>query len=171
MSELERRGREAEAARKRTERRNAAREAKERAKEAEFDRQLADGVDPEEAYARAYGVSVERQRRQSAILSLRDAGYKGAGFDQLVQSAFRDHASQAYLDAETVTRGHMLNKAGQAARVHPSSLFTGPEARARKYASEELLSYWQTHGRPTVDDFKAGLLGGEMRSAGTAAFL
>lgn len=55
----------------------------------------------------------------------------------------------AFTAAESETRGHMLSKAGKAAGVNPQSLWTGPEARARRYASEELRAYWDRHGRLT----------------------
>lgn len=159
VAELDRRDRVAAAARQR-------KEAKEAAREADFDRRMAAGEDAEEAYAAAYGKDIERVRRDSAITSLRSSGYRGAGFDALARNAFQDHVRQSYADAEDATRGHMLSKAGQAAGVHPRSLFAGPETRARKYASEDLLAYWQEHGRMTVDDFKASLLGGSMRTTG-----
>jgi hypothetical protein len=43
----------------------------------------------------------------------------------------------------------MLNKAGQRAEVNERSLFTGPESRMRKYASPELIEYFESHPRPT----------------------
>lgn len=144
--------------------------ARDKARDDDFERLLADGEDPETAYAKAFGVSEERVRRQGAIASLRANGYSGRNFDELVRNAFQDHAAQSWLDAESVTNGYLLNKAGEIAKVNPRLLFAGPESRARKYASEELLRYWQAHGRLTVDDFKAGLLGGAMRSTSTAAF-
>jgi hypothetical protein len=165
LAELDRRDR-AEQDRKR---REANRQRRDEARDEDFDRRLAAGEDAEAAYAAVYGVSEERQRREGAIASLKAAGYRGRGLDELSRSAFKDHARQAYLDAEDVTRGILLNRAGKAAGIHPSSLFTGNEATARKYASEELLGYWQENGRMTLDDIKAGLLGGAMRS--TAAFL
>jgi hypothetical protein len=55
----------------------------------------------------------------------------------------------SYVQAEAATRGHMLNRRGRDADIDPRSLFTGPESRARKYASEELLNHWQDHPRPT----------------------
>lgn len=170
LAELDRRDKVAAAAQRRTEARNAARAAKEARQDAAYDRALAAGDDPQEAYERIFGVSVERQRRDEAISSLRSAGYRGRNFDELVRSAYRDHTRQSYQDAEAATNGYLVNKAGDAAGVHPATLFTGPEVRARKYASRELLDYWQAHGRLTVDDFKASLLGGHMRSASTAAF-
>lgn len=56
----------------------------------------------------------------------------------------------SWLQAEEATKGNMLNKLGREMDVNERSLFTGPESRARKYASEELLEYWQTHPRPTA---------------------
>ncbi len=163
MRELDRRDREQE-------RRTARKQERESARDAEFERQVDAGVDAEAAYAAVYGVSEERQRRQEAISSLRAAGYRGAGLDALVRDAFKEHVRQAYLDAETVTRGQMRSKEGRAANIDERSLFVGPEARARKYASRELLDYWQQHGRMTVEDFKASVMGGQMRSSGTAAW-
>jgi hypothetical protein len=170
LKELDRRDRAAQAAKRRTEARKAARDAKERAKESDFDRRLAAGEDPEAAYAAAYGIDVERLRRDEAIASLRSSGYAGRNFDELARNAFADHAYESWLNAEAETNGYLVNKAGERAKVDPRSLFLGPESRARKYASEELLRYWQTHGRLTVDDFRASLLGGAMRSKSTAAW-
>ena len=73
-------------------------------------------------------------------------------------------------DAEEETRGNLLNKAGRSAGINARTLFTGPESRARKYASDELLAYWHERGRMTVEDFTASLLGGAMRSTSTAAW-
>jgi hypothetical protein len=61
----------------------------------------------------------------------------------------------AYVQAENDTNGHMLSRAGQRAGIDPKSLWTGPEARARKYASEELNEHWDKHGRVTVGHVKA----------------
>ena len=55
-----------------------------------------------------------------------------------------------YLKAEAETRGNLVNRAGVAAGISDRSLFTGPESRARRYASEELLNYWLDNPRPTT---------------------
>lgn len=170
VRELDRRDAAARKAEAQRARRAATRQTRDRAREARWDELLAEGMDPQTAYAEAYGVDEERVRRDEAILSLRGNGYSGKGFDQLVRAALTDHVEQSYTDAEDECRGHLLSKAGQARGVTPRSLFTGPEARARKYASEELLNYWQQNGRLTMDDFKASLLGGHMRSTSTAYF-
>ncbi len=59
-----------------------------------------------------------------------------------------------YVRAEAATNGYMLNRRGREAGVEPRTLFTGPENRARKYASEELLEYWEHHPRPTQAMFE-----------------
>jgi hypothetical protein len=171
VAELDRRDRAERKAERERERRRAKRDARDAERSRAFDVACDAGEDPEAAYARVYGVTEERVRRDEAIASLRSSGYAGKGFRELVRSAHRDHVEQAHADAEDECRGHLLSPAGRAAGVHPRSLFTGPESRARKYASEELLGYWQRNGRLTVEDLAAGLLGGHMRSAGTAAWL
>jgi hypothetical protein len=64
-----------------------------------------------------------------------------------------DEVYRQYLAAEAATNGYLLNRAGLAAGINERSLFTGPEARVRKYASPELLDYFSTHGRPTRVSF------------------
>lgn len=124
-----------------------------------YDRLVSAGADSEEAFADVYGVGSERQRRDAAISQLRSQGYSGQGFDQLARNAFNQEAQRQYFTAENATRGHMLNRTGLAAGVDPGDLFTGTEARARKYASEELLAHWQSTGRLTYENFTNALLG------------
>ena len=166
IAELDRRDRLATAARERAEAKSAAKAAREAAQEADYDRRLADGEDPLEAYATAYGKDLERVRKDDAIASLRSAGHVGKGFDELVRNAFRDHVRQSWLDAEEATNGYLVKRSSVRLNIDPKSLFVGPESRARKHASDELLGYWQEHGRLTVEDFKASIMGGAMRVTG-----
>jgi hypothetical protein len=79
---------------------------------------------------------------------------------------FRAHLENEWIKAEEQTRGNMLNRAGQRADIDPRSLFTGPESRARKYASEELRRYWEDHPRVSPSEFgseAAQLRGGRRR--------
>jgi hypothetical protein len=62
----------------------------------------------------------------------------------------------AWQAAERETKGNMLNRRGLAAGISERSLFTGTEARARRYASEELLAHWQVNPRPTERMFQGG---------------
>lgn len=81
--------------------------------------------------------------------------------------ASRRHERQERIEmefaaAEAATNGYMLNRRGLEAGINERTLFRGPEARARKYASEELLNYWQTHARPTeanLQGYGSGILG------------
>jgi hypothetical protein len=169
-AELDRRDQRARKSEAQRIRRAEQRRARDAARESAFDDALAAGEDPEQAYARLWGVDAERVRRDEAVASLRSSGYRGSGFRELVRDAFAGEVELSYTNAEDVCRGVLLNKAGRGRNVSARSLFTGPEARARKYASRELLDYWQEHGRMTVEDYTASLIGGAMRSASTAAW-
>lgn len=59
-----------------------------------------------------------------------------------------------YLAAEAATNGYMLNRLGQEKRIDPFTLLTGPQARALKYASEELIAFWAQHPRPDLARFE-----------------
>lgn len=141
------------------ERRQARQEAEQERKYAELERLLEGGVPEEEAIAEALGISVDRQRRDRVIQALRDQGYTGRGLDDLARQSYKDHISRAYLAAEDHARGHMLTAEGDRLGIDPVSLFSGPESRARRYASPELKEWWDEHGRPTFEGWKAQLLG------------
>lgn len=126
------------------------------------------GENPEDAWSHAYGRGTDAMRRQAAIAQLRAQGYAGANFDAITRAAFRDEQQRLAIDAEAATKGVMLSKAGVAAGVDPWSLFGGTEAAARKYASPELLAYWDRVGRRTVAEFQDRLLGAGGRIGGPA---
>jgi hypothetical protein len=71
------------------------------------------------------------------------------------ESEYKDEVYRQWLTAEAETNGYMLNRAGKAAGIDERTLFTGPESRVAKYASRELLDFFDTHPRPT----RAALLG------------
>lgn len=119
---------------------------------------LAQGVPEEDAVADAYGITVETQRRQAAMASLRADNYVGRSFDELARAAYRDDVVRRYGEAEDGTNGYMVTREGLAAGVTALSLFTGPESRVRRYASPELREWFDQHGRPTLDEYKAELL-------------
>lgn len=140
-------------------RRAAAADRLEEERGLEMERRMALGDDEEEAVADVYGVPVDRQRRQRAISDLRRDGYEGRSFDELARASYRDEVYRRVIDAENATRGTLLSKAGQAAGMDGLSLFTGSEARARKWASDELKAWWDAHGRLTLEQWKAQRLG------------
>ena len=90
----------------------------------------------------------EKARRKAARQARRRAR------DADLRDAYQDWVHAQYLLAEEVTRGSLLNPVGKAAGVDPYSLFSGQWARARKYASEELVAFWNEHGRITFAEFK-----------------
>lgn len=72
---------------------------------------------------------------------------------------YRDEVYRQVLAAEAATNGYMVNKAGRAAGIEPITLFTGPEARVRKWASPELIEYFEQHDRPVRARFFGGTRG------------
>ncbi len=86
----------------------------------------------------------EQTERRAAAREAYQARVLGRRFERA------EAVDHAWLAAENATKGNMLNKAGKAAGIDERSLFTGPESRARRYASEELLAHWESHPRPTA---------------------
>jgi hypothetical protein len=115
------------------------------------------GWDYLDAYAEVYGQDPEQlQREQRAQLVERQPGET---IDQAVRRAYDEWVHLQYLAAEDATRGHLLSAAGTAEGIDPISLFSGTTARARKYASEDLLRWWADNQRLTFTAFKAEVLG------------
>lgn len=172
LDELDRRDRAASQHARDAERAEPA-SAEDAARNAKYEALVKAGADAEEAFNEAYGVGKVADTEKSAALYLRSLGYTGRRFTDLLQAVFKEEADRMYWLAQemTETKGFLLNKAGEQAGIDPRSLFTGREDRARKYASDELLAFWAKYTRITVDDVKASLLGGTMRSAGTAAWI
>jgi hypothetical protein len=103
---------------------------------------------PREDQAQAQ-ILAEMQRRDELAIKRYDRAleHKRRPYAKRLQRA--EEVDRLWLEAEAATRGVMLNRAGKAAGIDERSLFTGPESRARRYASEELLNHWQSHPRPT----------------------
>ena len=72
---------------------------------------------------------------------------------QAREQEWRDEVYRQWLHAESATNGYMLNRAGKAADIDERSLFTGPEARVARYASPELIEYFEQNPRPTRASF------------------
>lgn len=74
--------------------------------------------------------------------------------DQACREEYESDLISRYIAAETACRGHLLTPEAQRAGIDPYSLFSGPTARARKWASPELRSWWATHGRITWSEWR-----------------
>ena len=149
------------------ERREARRVEQEEARAAEYERLLEQGYGDEEAVERAYGVSVEQQRRQAAIGSLRDQGYRGDSFEDLARQSYKDKLASDYWAAEDATNGYLLSREGETQGVEPRDLWIRNEAFARRWASAELREWWDQNGRVTFAEWQAQLLG-DVAAAGRA---
>lgn len=109
----------------------------------------------------------ELDRRENVTRRAARARERARGRRASADAEFRAHLENEWARAEEQTRGYMLNRAGQRAGVDERSLFTGPESRVRKYASEELRRYFEGHPRVSRAEFLGGhaaqLRGGRTR--------
>jgi hypothetical protein len=94
-------------------------------------------------------VAAELDRRDTMQRNAAARQQRARERRETANQEYRDEVYRQWLMAEAQTRGVMLNKAGQRAGVDERSLFTGNEARVRKYASPELIEYFEQHPRPT----------------------
>lgn len=84
---------------------------------------------------------------------------------EAIRRSYGEHIHLQAIQAEQSTRGHLLNPAGRNARIDPMTLFSGPSARARKWASEDLLRFWEDNPRVTFADFAGQYSGAARRKA------
>lgn len=69
---------------------------------------------------------------------------------------YRDEVYRQWLTAENgIQGGVLLNKAGIRAGINERSLFSGPQRRVNKYASDELKEWFATHPRMTRQEWDA----------------
>lgn len=73
---------------------------------------------------------------------------------KLMREEFDLYVSNQYQRAENDLNGVLLNRLGYSKGISSESLFTGQWTRARKYASEELLAWWEDNGRMTMTEFE-----------------
>lgn len=166
-AEIERRrpareAREARERERRERREQRAQERRDREAESKAERMeelLAAGVPEEEAIEEVYGIAIATQRRRTAIELLREQGYTGAGFEQLARASYQDFVYRQFIAAQADTNGYLVNNAGRARNIDPIKLFSGPEASARKWASDELKEWWDANGRTTFAEWKEQLVG------------
>lgn len=93
----------------------------------------------------------------------------GLDIRKRIRAEFEELRLAAYDAADESCRGHLLNDRGRRAGVDAWDLFIGNEARARAYASEELLEHWATHPRVTVAAYEQQVLERHLYEAGVAA--
>lgn len=94
-------------------------------------------------------IAAELDRRDESARKAAARKQRARERRQAAEAEYRDEVYRQWLKAEAETNGFMLNKAGLAAGVNERTLFTGPEARVRKYASPELIEFFESNPRPT----------------------
>ncbi|XTZ13906.1 hypothetical protein ACQSSU_20630 [Micromonospora echinospora] len=107
----------------------------------------------EEAYAEVHGLDPEQLRREQANAAVDVDRRAGETRRQAIQRAYREYVHLQWLAAEQATNGHLLTRAAQSRGIDPISLFSGPAARARKWASEDLKRWWADNPRVTLAEF------------------
>jgi hypothetical protein len=92
--------------------------------------------------------------------------------EQACREEYESFVQGSYVAAENERRGVLLNRDGLAAGTDPASLFSGPASRVRKYASEELRTWFARHGRITYGEWKYQWFGRESdrKTARTARY-
>lgn len=80
-----------------------------------------------------------------------------------MRSDYESHVQHAYAQAVEGTCGVLVNKNGRAEHIDGYDLFTGPRVRAHKYASEELIEWWKSHPRLSLEEFERRWLEGYER--------
>ncbi|AER47561.1 head maturation protease [Mycobacterium phage DS6A] len=162
----------AQAAEARAEAKAAEKAAAEQAKQDKVLDLIEQGWDPAEAQAEAFGVSVERVRRDEFIAEARRDGHEGRGFDELLRSVHAEKAAEQYWAAEAATNGYMLKRKFDG-KIDPRKLWTVNEATARKWMSDEMAEWFDQNGRITRAGLRAAVLDGRgsWRSALTEDFL
>ena len=81
--------------------------------------------------------------------------------EQACREEYDSFTRDSYLRAEGDCRGVLLNRDGMVAGVDPVSLFAGQASRVRKYASEELRTWFTRNGRITYGEWKYNWFGRE----------
>ncbi|MFC7582442.1 phage minor capsid protein [Nonomuraea antimicrobica] len=131
--------------------------------ETEEDRQVTElissGVDEFDAYAQVYGLDPDMVRRGDSRAHIESQRLPGETLDQVVRRLYDEWTEIQYVAAERYTRGVLVNAEGRRRRIDGRSLLSGPPARAMRYASDELKTWWEKHPRMTLTEFRAQALG------------
>ncbi len=118
------------------------------------------GYSRQEAEAEVTGRSLESIRKRDFMEQARLDGHTGDSFDAVLTQYHLSLVGDLETQAEDATNGHML-KAGQQGRIHPGWFwFTSSDDVVREHASEELLAWFDEHGRLTRSELRRQILSG-----------
>lgn len=79
--------------------------------------------------------------------------------ERQIRREYADWLESEWLKAEAVTNGYMLTPAAKAQGVTVRQLWKVNATTAKKWATREMLDYWNANGRLTLADFRAGFTG------------
>lgn len=118
---------------------------------------IEDGYPCDEAEAEVTGESLDVVRKRNFILDARANGHKGNSFDALVTIVHRALVVDAHETAMNDCVGYMnrTNRADNGYRFWFAS-----EATVRKHATDELLAWFEEHGRLTRTALRDSILSG-----------
>jgi hypothetical protein len=126
--------------------------------EKKVDALMAKGRSYRDAYAEVHNKDPEKMDQEERAASIEAQRRPGETREATIRRLYEDDLRRQYVDAENVTRGHLLTPAGRSAGIDPKSLFQGNSIRSNKWASDELKEYWEKNPRKTYTQFKADLL-------------
>jgi hypothetical protein len=114
----------------------------------------------DEALANVYATGSEvEQKAVLAEMARRDRRDAQKATDKVRWAQVKNEwlliAEAQHNAAEAATNGYMLSAAGREAGISTFDLWTGSDAQAAKFASEELLEHWESNPRLTVSAFQA----------------
>jgi hypothetical protein len=123
-----------------------------------------------DAWAEVHGRDVADLEREERLQLVDAERRPGERREQTIGRMYAEHVYLASMQAEEDTNGHLLSPAGRAENarrarqgkplITAASLWSGPAARARKYASDELKEWWETHGgRRNLTEYRAQFTG------------
>jgi hypothetical protein len=75
---------------------------------------------------------------------------------------FLSYVDDAYNKALEATAGVLVNAAGREQHIDGYILFRGQQSFAMKYASEELLEYWEQNPRLTMAEYELQWMSGRL---------
>lgn len=130
--------------------------------EDEYFRLTEGGMDDLEATSKAFGIPLDRLKRQRATEWLRAQGAQGKSLPALIKDYHLDIVLEETMRAEAATNGVMFKRQflgkGGTYPFSSENLWRMPDDKAREYASEELLAHWDQFGRTTQEQIKANAM-------------
>ncbi|AXH46846.1 head maturation protease [Mycobacterium phage Aminay] len=118
-----------------------------------------EGMNPDEAEAEAFGITIDAVRRRNFMREAQRDGHHGDTFTKVLKQKYYSIAAEQYQAAEDATNGFMLKPKFEG-KVDPADLWSMSDRDARKYMSDEMAAWFDEHGRITFMAFKQSVLDG-----------